>query len=708
MLKMNKVRAAHAKKSGNIALWKSYVPSIAVCVVFLVIGILFAQNEIYQDDWYIEASADGFFGSENRSLFTLGPNFVILGLIWMLSLTGVRLFWLHVILVLTNFISHLALSIILTEKIGKWGGTFLSLLVGLVMAPIVSFEFQFTTTASFAIAAGCAVVFDCIDRGMSKSRYCAGFSLAVFGSCLRFDCIAYGALMFGLLCLQRCFRACKSEGRKFKAACKKWIIPFLCLVLVAGVLEICQRVGMEIENPGFRDWNSARTLIDDYELPSYEGNEEEYEKIGLSRNDYDLLLSWNYQDPAVFTEDVINNLVKMKSAADQPSSSNGFLGVIYLLKDSIRVMLGSISFWSMLVLAAPLLVFGNRTKKIAISLLLLATIIFLMYFEVIGRLIWRTEWPIWTTFGAALVALYDNETCGGLFCAKRSDKVFACCVALFALLMVKPYKAPESMYEIYKNRIARDDIYLQHLLDKANGEQRTYATYDEEAALYLSNQEEKTVYALWQDPWLQQYPIYAKDTFSFFDVGSGLNFGSLGQYFTRLSPVENAMKAKGESYSFEKLLNQDSLIAVRNDENLHLLSILATYMEEHYDAYCVFSVHKIINNVVVGRFVDASEIPASSSMETGQLELHVAPYDEDNRFIDVEIQGLDASTCDQGDVYVEFVGKDGRRCLAALMEGESRALIYGDLLPLEECEIRVVAREKGHWMTSVPMQFEAE
>ena len=681
-----------------------YLPSLFVCLLFLVIGILFVQNEVYQDDWYIEASADGFFGETNRSLFVLGPNFVILACIWLLSLTGIRLFWLHIILIITNFLSHLMLSILLVDRMGKWTGSFLSLLIGLIIAPIVSFELQFTTTAGFAIASGCAVIFDSIDRNESKYRFILGFSLALLGSCLRFDCIAYSAVMFGLLCFLHLIVELRSGNRNIGILVRKWLTPFLVLALVAGGLEICQRVGMEIVNPGFREWNSVRTKLDDYYIPSYYENTELYETIGLSQNDYELLLSWNYQDSEVFTEDVLNALLAMQNETVESSPSTLLSSFFHLLTNSLRVMLGSVYFWAVFLLSIPLILSVNKKKMMVVALLFFSVTAFLMYFEGIGRLIWRTEWPIWTAAIASIATQYDSDINYPFKCVDNLQKAATFFIILFALLLVKPYKATQSLYEIHKGRITSDDTYCNYVINRVSGKQKTYATYDEEAAVYLSGQKNKTVYALWQKPWLQQYPIYVKDTFTFFEVGSGSNFGSLGQYFVRLAPMERTSKERSEASSFEKIVCDDTLIVARNDDNIALLSVLSTYLEEHYDIQSVFSVQKRINDVIIGRYVDTRE--AVEPTGSNQLIPIVRHCDEDSRFIELDLGESDLSRYEAKAVLFEIIGESNERYLASPVEGESRALVYIDSLPSGDYQVRTLMRDGSCWTASSSTKME--
>lgn len=708
ILKRTKVLKMCTKGKDKGFQWKSYLPSLFVCFVFLIIGVLFVQNEIYQDDWYIEASADGFFGDDNRSLFTLGPNFIVLGVIWLLSLTGIRLFWLHIILVITNFLSHVMLSIILTERLGKWSGAFFTALVGLIVAPMVSFEFQFTTTAAFALASGCAALFDCIDRETSKAKGFAGFILALFGSCLRFDCVAYCGLMYGLLLLQRLLNIRGKNGCHLKKVFKRTIVPFLCLAMTACGLEVCQRVGMEIENPGFVEWNSKRTKIDDYELPKYEGNEAVYEELGLNQNDYNLILSWNYQDPAFFTEEVVEGLAELKKVTGENASTGCELEIALMLKDAIRTMLGSISFWSLLVLGAPILLFGEKEDKSSLVLLLIAEVIFLIYFKAIGRLIWRTEWPIWITSVTVLVGLYRKDAIAPLNKSGTLNTILGCCTVLFVLMLVKPYKAPESMYEIYKNRLLRNDTYLGYLIENADGGNRTYATYDEEAAIYLSNQKSHTVYTLWQKPWLQQYPLYARDTFTFFEVGSGSNFASLGQYFIQLDPVAKNIGGNADSLSFKRLLSPDSLIAVRSDDNLSLLANLSKYLEDHYKVRCTFSVQKKINDVVIGKFVDPEAIDISNVVETNQNFPTVHICNQDDRFIEIDFSTSDLKDCDSAGLFVELLGEDNQYYLATPVEGEQRALIYKETLPPGHYQVKVIECDGNGWTASPSSLMEIE
>lgn len=174
---MNHKRGADITISGSlnrrkIVLW------FGICTIISIVAILLSQNEIYLDDWYIEACADGAFGEDNRSLLVLGSNFLLTGIIYALSLTGLRLFWLHWILLFANYVSYLMVSWILFECLEIKRASFVTALYGIIMAPLISFEFQFTTTAAVTIASGCLFMM----YELSDEKRSDGTSFLPFGS----------------------------------------------------------------------------------------------------------------------------------------------------------------------------------------------------------------------------------------------------------------------------------------------------------------------------------------------------------------------------------------------------------------------------------------------------------------------------------------------------------------------------------------------
>ena len=403
---MNHKRRADITISGSlnrrkIVLW------FGICTIISIVAILLSQNEIYLDDWYIEACADGAFGENNRSLLVLGSNFLLTGIIYALSLTGLRLFWLHWILLFANYVSYLMVGWILFECLEIKRASFVTALYGIIVAPLISFEFQFTTTAAVTIASGCLFMMYAIERRKKKRWYIFSTIWIVFGAAMRVDCIVYSVAFFGIVWLKKLIdtirKMPKGHHEKIQEFFRRLIPLATALFLCFGV-EVAQHVLMSRANPGFYDWNNSRTLVDDYEHPDYFANEAAYQRLGVSYTDFLLLCSWNNQDPDFFTQDLYENLHEIKSNTSESTESD--LSAVMTVRNA---MLSNDYLWIALLVGGIVGIFFEWKIAVTLGGMFTAAVAFYVYFEQIGRLIWRTEWPIWICFITALIILLQGE-----------------------------------------------------------------------------------------------------------------------------------------------------------------------------------------------------------------------------------------------------------------------------------------------------------
>lgn len=628
-----------------------YIPVVVVCLVFLIVGILFVQNEVFQDDWYIEASADGFFGNSNRSLFVVGPNYLITGLIWVLSLTGIRLFWLHILLVLFNFLSHLLISCVMVRRVGSRGATLSSVCIGLLFAPIVSFELQFTTTAAYVITSGCFALLDAVERDAHLKWKLLAIAWIVIGSSLRFDCLVYSVLLFGLLWLLNSIdviRHCDVGDRIIFTL--RRLAPFAATLFVCVCLELSHNALLNWQNPGFSSWNAVRASVDDYALPSYDEAAQEYEQIGLSKVDVNLLKSWNNIDENTFSEETYNKLkdIKLHWKGQGEGKDVSLLTVVsFSLFSSAKSFIGTTWFWEAALFLILIVFLSDRKAILSAGLVFLGSFALYAYLLAIGRLIWRTEWPIWIALISALLFVFSNNRVRSIRLLDSVSKTqrTLLVVALFCLAFFgRSYNADSALFTRYKDRINNPNTYGRYIISLVTGKTINYVTYSSSAAVDLSEDDNHFYFSLWSNDWLQQYPLYAVDTFRFFPIGSGKNWGTLGQYQIRLKPIRSNFSNWKIDNPFEALTNEKVRVAARPSEALARNDELLAYLNERYSATTTYSVDRMVaNDTMITRYCDVKYIPEADNTDIA-VSFTSMVSDELSDFLEIDARFPDSQS----------------------------------------------------------------
>lgn len=592
--------------------------SLVAAAATVLVSVLLASNEVFMDDWFIEASADGFFGNESVSLFVIGPNALITGLIHLLSLTGVRLFWLHIIIFVGEFASLAAICFAICCRLGFARGLGLYAAFSVLYIPLVGFFPQFTTSGAFFCSTGVFLLLLYVLDGGKRGSLVFSCILFILGFSMRESAAAFAAVFLiaalASLCLvtfaDKARRSGGQDGfaaRALRSACKP---PVLTAVLVTAglcaILSVGQAYLMESAEGGFAKWNAVRVQLDDYEIPPYEGNEDEYSKAGLTREDYDLLKSWNYADPDYFTTEKLEEILSAVKAI-RSSDANG-LSALSAMKTSVKGLLGSPEFFVTLIILVALSVARPRLAMYCVAVVVAMGMLYL-YFVCIGRLIWRTEWPIYTTGALAtlLLAVLSRKkvarSCGAAGDG-RIQAGFLYFILAFILCLVKPPFGSESIADQYSTRVHSPVSVYQYILSDERDE-IDYATTNRKASAFLSSLQDKLVIPFMSSSWLQQYPLYGSNIITFPEKGSGSNYGCMGQYFVRLYAFKSVMEEYGIRNPVKELPSDNVVVVGRSWEIGERAQEVCSYLESHYYSNVDFSLYTAVDGVAAGVFLSS-------------------------------------------------------------------------------------------------------
>lgn len=711
-MKKNQKNTEKSKNLISVSLKHEKILIFSICVCFNIIAVLLSRNEVFLDDWYIEASADGLFGNNNRSLVVVGTNYLFTFIIYLLSLTGLRLFWFHILLVIMNTISSFMVCTYISEKIQKKYKYLFCIMYLILITPFVSFYFQFTTTAAYVVSVGCLWIFRAIEENKSKKSYLYGGFWIVLGGLVRMDCIYFSVFFMGLVWLIKVFKTLsKNKKENYFKLLVKYTVPFLVSLITLIGLEISQQVIMEYKHPGFREWNVTRSYVDDYALPDYIQNIKKYKEIGVSYNDYQLLKSWNNIDSDFFTEDLYQKLQEIKdNSRNEVVTNNGFIGFIL---QTIGNMASNVVFWYLILCLLFFLIIFDFQLFFETCILFIGMIVLSTYFSYRGRLIWRTEWPIWIALIIAFLIIALNETIINRIRHHRYiNRTFFLFVFILLFLFWKPVLhsngqwniyAGKSLYTIYKERIQSPDTYGKFIFAKIGGKETIqYDTFDGEISECLENNKDKFYFRLWTRDWLQQYPLTDRDIFRTAPLGAGENWGSLGQYIINLEPLQNNMKSYGIDNPFKSLVNDNVRVVVKEQELRDRTLEIERYLKEHYYEEVDFSVEEILDNAIVGRYLQPMDVCNMKKVE-GNITTYFKNYSDYQGMGRILLDGLEtvAFDPDTDEAFLQITSSVGDKHIFTLMkndEGNMQALIYWDtLLRGESYDIQFIFRHENGW-----------
>lgn len=578
-----------------------------VCIWGTLIGLMFTQNEIPMDNWFIEASADGLFGNSNTGLMVLCGNFMLTAIIWILSKTGLRVFWLHVLMVIFQYIGTYLVCKIVKQKVKKRIWICIMIVYNVLLIPYLYSTMCFTITASYVIACGLAWIMYCKDTNLKKSNYIIGFICLIMGISFRWDCVLFGgAFCAGAVAVNVITQLFDKKRRKKILEILNSLVPYIISFSILVVIVVVQFGCLNYFESGFDKWNSIRTKVDDYEIPIYEDATKEYLDIGVSENDYALLKSWNNYDPEFYTSNLYSDIIKMKK--NDISNKTDFINeakiVLYNFFDNVFCQIAVLIF----IIA---LLMRNRSAIFHTLSIIIVYIFLLIYFQSIGRLIYRIEFSMYVAL--AVMLMYVLIMDGVLEKLVEQNKIkYFFFVCVFSIIIMPVLEGNgiynnfrgKSIIDIYTDMNNKEDTYGRYILNKINSTTKYSGgvTMNNGLAEKILADKENFYFFLFCDNWKQVYPLTDRDIFRTAKVGTASNMGVLGLYFPKLSVMRNNFKNYNVTNPFESLTDDNVFVVVRKNEADSRTNEIEMYLEEHYDMGVKFSIVEEIEDVVVGKY----------------------------------------------------------------------------------------------------------
>lgn len=396
---------------------------LAAAQAVLLLCILFFCSIKYEvsDDFIMEMVVSGAYTGHPDAHMMFSNIFIGWLLVPLYSLFPAIswYFWLQMLLC---FLSFLALTYVLVQKLRLGTAVLTVVWITAFAARDLYILPQFTKTAIVASMCGCLLFVWALFAQQGWKCWLPGAALVFFGAMVRDKAFFIAAAFAGVLVLYHTIACLKQKGMTVKQILCKVCIPgagMLAAVFLFGAVNSLAYT-QDPNYAEYRTFTKLRSQILDYTWCDYEDLCDELTAIGVSENDYQMILHWDFADQVVFSTE------KMQQVLDIVTAHR------VNLRPSIREafsMIRSRQLYYPLTLCCVLLglfcAITNPKKFWVPAVSALMVLGFLVYFYRLGRWVYRVEFGF--LFCAAVLIAYF---CEPFFKRSKATEALLCAAAL--------------------------------------------------------------------------------------------------------------------------------------------------------------------------------------------------------------------------------------------------------------------------------------
>lgn len=517
----------------------SFVLNLVIALLlFLVYDFHWETN----DDVYMSSIAYGTYGQYDEHLIFI--NIIIGRAIKYLLTVCPRIPWYGVLQTILVFISFVIIVYrILENCLNRHMITIVAILIA-VMGIQFYVQMQFTKTAGITSIAGILLILKfCAQRdGKYWMSFVVGNFICVIGMMYRAQAfyLALGVL-FVLGVYELVFL--KNEGW-IRRILRYGLCALLLLVMARGLSNYNAKIYSEDSNyTKYMQFNAQRAALMDYYWPDYASNSDEYDRIGISKEDIEFYNSWNIADKELVNTSNLQQVNSMKkNDVDRSGSADGFVAGF------VKTYFNYPYFIIIIVLLCAVIVAKQKIQIIFMSILSVITILLQFY-------------------------LYYN----GRAFISRIDDVFAMEYIVALLIVVgDTYKMPEN--RMYNKGLIIVALFAVNLGIQGYTDGIDKATDDEKVQWveYLNRNSDKLFL---MENWTNVYlwdSIYS--IWSIPVVGLGENVYTLGGWQYQSPNTNKILENYNIRNPFEDMVGNNNVLLVSRVD----LYQMRKYMERHY------------------------------------------------------------------------------------------------------------------------------
>ena len=204
---------------------------------------------------------------------------------------------------------------------------------GIILSVVVLFLFhsqfylilQFTRVTFITAVAGYCLLLRCVKKDKIRvEELILAIVLIVFGALLRQNAFFAATAFAGIYGVSEMLLV--DDKKKVFHNVKRIVI---CLVPIYVIIfAMYWYDGVRYQKEGWNDfleYNTVRADLQDFGWPDYDKYEEEYKKLGISKDDYEWYLTNNIGDDSVLTTEKMQKIASMKEAVKNNISVASFV-----------------------------------------------------------------------------------------------------------------------------------------------------------------------------------------------------------------------------------------------------------------------------------------------------------------------------------------------------------------------------------------------
>lgn len=436
----------------------------------------------------------------------------------------------------------------------------------------------FTKTSGIIIFAGCIFVINVINQEKIKwQEWVVGVVWILIGCSIRRSML--------LLILEVCFSVFIVSSISSISFCEKKKLAFRYIVTTVIIIIFSGLIGsihshLASNNLQWNDYynnNGARAKLQDYYMPEYEVNSNQYKELGLSNNDYIMYKEWAlYNDYKVFSVDTLREIDKFDSdnQTDNRVSNDLFKNFLsyYFSEPAFYVI-----FFCLICLYSAKDLTLKEKNKIALPVIATCFLAYSYMFDK-GRTQHHVD-VIVLIAGAGILLFYyfDKKNNMDFKYTMLASIVLLALLAFFynSIYNSSYYEIPiENQKEFYaNNRKIMDDL-----------------SADKEHVYVFCAYTNQKLY----DACFLPYEIIPRGYYSNLDITSRFYIPDWMSIAERYG-IDNY---------YEEATNSDIIYFVCLDENEGWIECLQEYINEHYNDKAQYELVKETENINIYRFVE--------------------------------------------------------------------------------------------------------
>ena len=652
------------KKHKEISFWACL---IGINITVFVVAMLLFEPTMKSDDYDM---CNVLYGGVNGeySPFVLYVNILMGYFLKFLLVSFPNISWYYVIQNLSIFLGFCAITYVLMKKNPMKKFLLFYCVFMLFAAYEVYVRITFSKTGALLMAAGLLLILYAIDQKAKISRYIIGVLLISLGILWRSGMLQLIVGMFFSVYVLLFVQAWKKWDKEFL---KKSAIFILITMMILVLGKVANKVHAYAFNNDevwgeYIKFNTVRSSVLDYGWPDYETFEKDYEKIGITQNDYVMWSKYaNISDTDRFTEKTLGKIRSIyKMSEDEPL----YEIIDAAVKHLCAYMAQNTMFYLWLACLILILIYGEQKNYSIIAYLSLCWIMAYLYMYYRGRLQNHVDASI--AIAGSLILLYYAS----------GEKIVARQELLKAIM-------PISVIFIVAVNYFYADITTSNYLGAYYGiidSQKEFA-HDNYNKMSLLSEDQEHLYLISAYETHTIYPCFAPD--EIIEKGFYHNIFRLNQY--TIPVFRQPLIDYNVENPFADIVNNKTMFYCASESRNFEINTILKYIQENYaqDTYCTLV--KKVKDLYIYRF------------DEGKLQLDISDIKADCEDVvkNVEYQFEGNNLYIGGYVYMEGEDSFAQNVYIQIYNKKKNEYNYNYTLQMENEQLKDAGKYGGQYST---------